>query len=132
MSFSDPIADMLTCIRNGQQVRLAEVSCPYSNVKKSILEVLIKEGFITSFEEVEVGTNKKRLNIRLRYFEGQPVIKSIKRVSKPGLRNYSKISDLPKVSNGLGVSLLSTSKGILADHEARDLNVGGEVVCNIF
>lgn len=132
MSFSDPIADMLTCIRNGQQVRLAEVNCPYSNVKKSILEVLIKEGFVTSYDEIDVGRKKKRLNIKLRYFEGKPVIKTIKRISKPGLRTYSKIADLPKVSNGLGVSLLSTSKGILADHEARNLNVGGEIICNVF
>lgn len=132
MSFNDPIADMLTCIRNGQQVKLAEVSCPCSKVKKSILDVLVREGFVTSYSEEDLGNNKKRINIQLRYFEGQPAIKQIKRVSKPGLRRYANIADVAPVYNGLGISILSTSKGVLADHEARTQNVGGEIICNVF
>ncbi len=132
MSQSDPISDMLTCIRNGQQVKLAEVNCPASKVKKSILDVLIREGYVTSYNEEDLGNNKKKLVIQLRYFEGQPAIKQIKRVSKPGLRQYSKITDVDKVYNGLGISIISTSNGVLADHEAREQNVGGEVICNVF
>ena len=132
MSLSDPIADMLTRIRNGQQVKLAAVNCPSSKVKKGILEVLKNEGFIGSYSEVEISKGISELNIKLRYFEGKPVIKQIKRISKPGLRVYSSIADLGKVYNGLGVSILSTSKGVMADHEARAANIGGEVICNVF
>jgi len=132
MALSDPIADMLTAIRNGQQVRLASINCPSSKIKKAILEVLIKEGYIRSYSEEEIRTGVKVLTIDLKYYEGQPVIKKIKRVSKLGLRVYSSISDLPKVQNGLGISILSTSKGVMADYEARQANIGGEIICNVF
>jgi small subunit ribosomal protein S8 len=132
MALSDPIADMLTRIRNGQQVNLATVSCPASKVKKGILEVLKSEGFIKDFNEVEIRAGISDINIALRYFEGKPVIKQIKRVSKPGLRKYSSIEDLGKVYNGLGVSIVSTSRGVMADHEARSANIGGEIICNVF
>ena len=132
MALTDPIADMLTTIRNGQQVKLTSVSCPDSRLRKGILEVLKQEGYIRDFSEEEISKGIKRLNIELNYFEGQPVIKHIKRVSKPGLRVYSSIEDLPRVNNGLGIAIISTSKGILADYKAREANVGGEVLCNVF
>lgn len=132
MALTDPIADMLTTIRNGQQVKLTSVSCPASRLRKGILEVLKQEGYIRDFSEEEISKGIKRLNIELNYFEGQPVIKHIKRVSKPGLRVYSSIEDLPRVNNGLGIAIISTSKGILADYKAREANVGGEVLCNVF
>lgn len=129
---TDPIADMLATIRNGQQVRLARVSTPASKLKAGILEVLKEEGYITDYNEIELRKGVKRLDIELKYFEGQPVIRKVKRVSTPGLRIYSAIGDLQKVYNGLGLSILSTSKGILPDYKAREANVGGEVICNIF
>ena len=132
MSLSDPIADMLTTIRNGQGVRLASVSCPHSKLREGVLEVLKNEGYIKKYSKVNVRTGIDRINIKLAYFEGSPVIKEIKRVSKPGLRNYSSIKNLPKVSNGIGISIVSTSKGVMADHDARAANVGGEILCNIF
>lgn len=132
MALTDPIADMLTTIRNGQQVKLASVSCPASKMRKGILNVLKEEGYIRDFGEEEVRTGIKRITIQLKYHQGQPVIRQIKRVSKPGLRIYSSIQDLPRVNNGLGIAILSTSKGILADYKAREANVGGEVICNVF
>jgi len=132
MSLSDPIADMLTTIRNGQSVRLASVSCPHSKLREGVLNVLKNEGYIKDYNKVNVRTGVNRININLAYFEGNPVIKEIKRVSKPGLRNYSSIKDLPKVSNGIGISIISTSKGVMADHDARAANIGGEILCNIF
>ncbi len=129
---TDPIADMLTCIRNGQNVRLASVRCPASRMRKGVLDVLQREGYIESYSEEEVRKGVKQLHIDLRYHEGQPVIREIKRVSKPGLRQYTGIMSSPKVHNGLGISILSTSKGIMADHEARAANVGGEILCNVF
>ncbi len=132
MSSSDPIADMLTRIRNGQMVKLASVSCPASKVKKGILEVLKREGFIKGFAESELSKGISELNIALRYCDGKPAIKQIKRISKPGLRVYSSITDLGKVYNGLGVSIISTSSGVMADHEARSANIGGEVICSVF
>lgn len=132
MSLSDPLADMLTRIRNGQRVKLAATSCPSSNVKKGVLGVLKAEGFIKDFKEVDVRKGLKSLEIELRYFEGQPVIKQIKRISKPGLRVYSSVSKLSKVYNGLGISIVSTSKGVMSDHEARTAKLGGEIICNVF
>lgn len=132
MSLTDPIADMLTNIRNGQRVRLASVQCSSSKVRKGLLDVLKKEGYIADFSEKDVRKGIKELDIKLRYHEGQPVIKEIKRVSKPGLRVYSSAQKLPKVHNGLGISILSTSKGIMADHEARNQNISGEILCSVF
>jgi len=132
MALSDPIADMLTTIRNGQNVRLAAVKCPSSRTRKGVLDVLKKEGYIKNYSEEELSKGIKKLNIELKYHEGRPVIKEINRVSKPGLRVYSAIDDLPKVCNGIGLSIISTSKGILPDYEARKANVGGEIICNVF
>lgn len=129
---TDPIADMLATIRNGQLVRLAQVSTPSSKLKAGILEVLKEEGYITDFSETEVRPGIKRITIDLKYFEGRPVIRTIKRVSTPGLRRYSAIEKLPRVHNGLGLSILSTSKGIFADYKAKEANVGGEILCNVF
>lgn len=132
MAVNDPIGDMITTIRNGQNVRLASVNCPASRMRKSVLDVLQREGFIHAYSEEEQRKGVSTLNIQLRYHDGQPVIRSIKRVSKPGRRTYSNINDLGKVNNGLGIAIVSTSKGILADHEARKENVGGEILCEVF
>jgi len=132
MAINDPIADMLTTIRNGQLVRLATVRCPSSNMRKGVLDVLKKEGFLKDYSEEEVKKGIKNLSIQLKYHEGEAVIKNIKKISTPGRRIYAAIDDLPKVHNGLGISIISTSKGIMADHEARAANVGGEIICNVF
>jgi small subunit ribosomal protein S8 len=131
MSMTDPIADMITRIRNGQQAKLFAVESPFSGLRQSILEVLKREGYIRDFTKVEEN-NKAVLKIELKYLNGTPVISKIKKISKPGLRIYSSISDLKKVFNGLGISIISTSKGVLSDHEARQLNVGGEVLVEVF
>ncbi len=132
MSFNDATSDMIATIRNGQQARIAEVAVVSSHLNKSVLKVLQDEGFINNFEEVEVRKGIKKLNIGLKYYQGQPVIRQIKRVSKHGRRNYSQIDALKKNFNGLGLTIISTSKGVLPDYEARKLNVGGEVICEVF
>lgn len=132
MSMTDPIADMLTRIRNGQQARLASVVSPHSKVRVGILEALKKEGYIRDFSVSANDNNSKDIKIELKYHEGKPVIKELTRVSKPGRRVYSSISSLPKYYNGLGVTILSTSKGVLSDYDARLSNVGGEVICTVF
>lgn len=132
MSFSDTIGDMLTRIRNGQKAGLASVKCPASILREGVLEVLKNEGFIKGYETSEIRTGVKEIRIDLKYFEGQGAIKEITRVSKPGRRHYSKTVDIPKVKNGLGIAILSTSVGVLADYEARKKNVGGEVLCYVF
>lgn len=132
MSMSDPIADMLTRIRNGMRVRKKAVLVPASKIHKSILDVLKREGYIRHYEEQEVRTNIKILSVELKYHDGIPVIKTIDRVSKPGCRQYSRIEDLKSFHNGLGISILSTASGVLSDKEAREKNVGGEVICQVF
>jgi small subunit ribosomal protein S8 len=132
MSFNDPTSDMLATMKNGCNAKLYEVSVVSSNLNKNVLQVLQQEGYIEGFEEVEVRKGVKKIVIRLKYFNGLPVIKRLKRASKPGLRNYSAIKDLQQSYNGLGVKVLSTSKGVLPDYKARELNVGGEVVCEVF
>jgi small subunit ribosomal protein S8 len=132
MSLSDPIADMLTRIRNGQTARLAYVSSPASKLRINVLEVLKKEGYIRAYSQEEVRKGISQIKIELKYHNGQPVIKKVEKVSKPGRRIYSPISDLNKIYNGLGISILSTSKGVMSDHEARLSNVGGEVICKVF
>ena len=132
MTMSDPLADMLTRIRNGQQARKSTVISPASKLRANVLEVLKREGFIRGYSQREVRPGIHELDIELKYHEGAPVIRAIKRVSKPGRRVYSGIRSLPRVFNGLGISILSTPRGVLSDSEARDAHVGGEVLCEVF
>jgi small subunit ribosomal protein S8 len=132
MALSDPLGDMLTRIRNGQSARMSSIESPSSKLRRNVLEVLKREGYIRDYDEEAEVNGMGRLRIELKYHEGEPVIREIKRVSKPGRRVYSKISDLPRVYNGLGISILSTPRGIMSDHEARAANVGGEILCRIF
>jgi small subunit ribosomal protein S8 len=132
MALSDPLGDMLTRIRNGQRARMNAVDSPASRLRVNVLEVLKREGYIRGFAQEEVRPGVASLKIELKYHEGEPVIRSIDRVSKPGRRVYSKIADLPRVYNGLGISILSTPRGVLSDNEARTQNVGGEVLCRVF
>jgi small subunit ribosomal protein S8 len=134
MTMSDPLGDMLTRIRNGQQARKNVVSTPGSRMRSNVLEVLKREGYIRGFSKLdsEQTINASELSIELKYYEGEPVIREIKRVSKPGRRVYSKIDDLPRVFNGLGISIISTPQGVMSDNEARAANVGGEVLCQVF
>ncbi|MBL4894791.1 MAG: 30S ribosomal protein S8 [Emcibacter sp.] len=131
MSMSDPLADMLTRIRNGQRVNKETVSSPASNMRQRVLDVLEREGFIRGYNRDENG-GKPQISIELKYHEGSPVIREIKRISKPGLRVYSSVADLPRIRNGLGISIVSTPKGVLSDSEARAQNVGGEIICTVF
>ena len=132
MSVSDPLGDMLTRIRNAQRARHSSCVAPASRLRANVLEVLKREGFIRGFSAEEVRPGVARLRIELKYNEGEPVIKEIHRVSKPGRRVYSKIRELPRVYAGLGVSILSTPRGVLSDAEARAANVGGEVLARVF
>ena len=132
MSMSDPLGDMLTRIRNGQQAKMPVINCPWSNLREAVCGVLQDEGFIRGFKIVDLEGNKKDLAIELKYDEGQPVIRELKRVSKPGRRIYSKIKDLQPFYNGLGIAVVSTPNGVMADHKARTENVGGEVLCQVY
>ncbi|MBF92063.1 MAG: 30S ribosomal protein S8 [Rickettsiales bacterium] len=132
MSLSDPLGDMLTRIRNGQVRGKNSVLMPASRFRANVLEVLHREGYIRGFKKVEMENNKNEFQIELKYVDGEPVIKNISRVSTPGRRVYSKIKDLERNFDGLGISILSTSKGVLSDNEARDENVGGEILCKVF
>ncbi len=132
MSMNDPLGDMLTRIRNGQMARHPVVLCPHSNIRCSVLDVFKDEGFIRGYKVVDAGNNKREIQIELKYDQGQPVIQELKRVSTPGRRTYSKIKDLKSVRNGLGISIISTPQGVMADHKARAANVGGEVLCQVF
>lgn len=129
---TDPLGDMLTRIRNGQRARKTAVVAPASKLRMRVLDVLQREGFIRGYSEYEVRSGVRELKIELKYHEGDPAIREISRVSKPGRRVYSSISDLPRVYNGLGVSILSTPRGVISDAEARDAHVGGEVLCKVF
>jgi len=132
MTLVDPIGDMLTRIRNGQMRSLNKINMPFSNFRLKILEVLKKEGYIIDFN---INNDKKKikfLSVDLKYYEGQPVIKEIKRVSKPGRRVYSRATSIPKVLNGLGLAILSTSKGVMSDTDAIKNNLGGEIICKVF
>ncbi|WP_298018983.1 30S ribosomal protein S8 [uncultured Parasphingopyxis sp.] len=131
MSMNDPISDMLTRIRNGQRARKDSVMTPASKMRARVLEVLQREGFIRGFSEEELGKHKG-LRIELKYFEGQPAIQHLQRVSTPGRRVYSGSKDLPRVRNGLGITIVSTPRGVLSDAEAREQNVGGEVLAEVF
>ena len=132
MSMTDPLGDMLTRIRNGQQANKSTVMAPASKLRSNVLEVLKREGFIRGYTQAEVRPGIAELTIELTYHEGTPVIREISRVSTPGCRVYSKIKDLARVYNGLGVSILSTPRGVMSDAEARGANVGGEVLCKVF
>jgi small subunit ribosomal protein S8 len=130
MSMSDPIADMLTRIRNAQMVEKVSVTMPSSNVKVAIAQVLKDEGYIDDFA-VKADGGKAELNIALKYYAGRPVIERLERVSKPGLRVYRGRNDIPQVMNGLGVAIVSTPKGVMTDRKARATGVGGEVICYV-
>ena len=132
MTFVDPIGDMLTRIRNGQMRSLNKIDVPFSNFRSKILEVLKKEGYILDYEIIDKEKKIKSISVKLKYFDGQPVIKEIKRISKPGRRVYSRATSIPKVLNGLGLAILSTSKGVMSDVEATKNNLGGEIICRIF
>jgi small subunit ribosomal protein S8 len=129
---NDPIGDMLTRIRNGLMRGKGKVSTPASNLRASVLDVLESEGYIRGYTRTDHDNGKADLEIELKYFDDAPVIREITRISKPGRRVYSSVKSLPRVANGLGISILSTPKGVMADHDARDQNVGGEVLCQIF
>ncbi|MGI9463648.1 MAG: 30S ribosomal protein S8 [Aestuariivirgaceae bacterium] len=132
MSMTDPVGDMLTRIRNAQQRGKNKVVSPASRLRERVLAVLQQEGFIRGFATTEMVGGKAELEIELKYFDGEPVIREIKRVSKPGRRVYASVESIPTVFNGLGVSILSTSKGVMSDTDARQNNVGGEVICTVF
>jgi small subunit ribosomal protein S8 len=132
MNISDPLGDMLTRIRNGQRARQQVVRSPASKLRRNVLEVLKREGYIRGYSEEEQRKGISEIQIELKYYEGEPVIKHISRVSKPGRRVYSGISDLPMYQGGLGISILSTPRGVMSDHEARQAKVGGEVLCTVF
>jgi small subunit ribosomal protein S8 len=132
MSMSDPMGDMLTRIRNGQRARKSTVVAPSSRFRSSVLEVLKREGYIRGYSELESRPGISEIKIELKYHEGDPVIREIKRISTPGCRVYSKIKDLPRIYNGLGISIISTPRGVMSDAEARAANVGGEILCRIF
>lgn len=132
MAFTDPIGDMITRIRNGQKARKSSVRSPASTLRENALEVLKREGYIRGYSCETIRPGIEELIIELKYFENEPVITEIKRVSKPGRRVYSKIKELPRVYNGLGIFVLSTPKGVLSDGQAREMNVGGEVLFNVY
>jgi len=129
---SDPLGDMLTRIRNAIGRRKTKVMTPASKLRARVLEVLQAEGYIRGFSQVDFDNGKSEIEIELKYYEGAPVIREISRVSKPGRRVYVSVKSIPHVANGLGISILSTPKGVMADHEAREQNVGGELLCRIF
>ncbi len=132
MSMSDPLADMITRIRNGQRANKKAVISPASKLRQRVLDVLEREGYIRGYVSENSDTGKPDFSIELKYHEGAPVISEITRISKPGRRVYSSVNDLPRVRNGLGISIVSTPKGVLSDAEARAENVGGEVICTVF
>ena len=132
MSINDPLGDMLTRIRNAQERRRPKVSTPASNLRARVLDVLAEEGYIRGYTRVELKGLLPEFEIELKYNNGQPAIRDIERISKPGRRVYSPVKDLPTVANGLGVAIVSTPKGVMPDWKAREENVGGEVLCNIF
>lgn len=132
MSMSDPLGDMLTRIRNGQRVGKSKVNAPASMLRSNVLEVLKREGYIRGFRRHEQRPGIAELEIELKYHDGNPVIQEISRISRPGQRVYSKIRELPLYYNGLGITILSTPRGVMSDQEARAANVGGEVLCRVF
>ena len=129
---NDPVGDMITRIRNGQLRRRNVVQTPGSKLRKNVLEVLKTEGYIRDYAVTDLGNGRSEFAIELKYYDGAPVIREIKRVSKPGRRVYTSVGELPRVADGLGVTIVSTPQGVMSDHEARERNVGGEVLCTVF
>jgi small subunit ribosomal protein S8 len=129
---NDPIGDMITRIRNAQMRAKSKVSMPGSRQRERVAEVLKTEGYIRGYASVAHASGRSELEIELKYFEGEPVIREIARVSKPGRRVYASVKALPRINNGLGVAIVSTPKGVMADHDAREANVGGEILCTVF
>ena len=132
MALSDPLGDMLTRIRNGQSARKSAVDSPASKLRANVLEVLHREGYIRGYCRRDMGGGKAELSIELKYHNGEPVIRELKRVSKPGRRVYAGVKELPNVYNGLGIAILSTPQGVMSDAEARQAHVGGEILCMVF
>ena len=132
MAFVDPVGDMITRIRNAQMRSLSSVEIPASKFRAKILDVLKKEGYISNYELLNNENSNNIINVHLKYNNGSPVIKEIKRVSKPGRRIYAEATSIPTIQNGLGVAIVSTSKGIMSDNEAKNQNVGGEIICKVF
>jgi small subunit ribosomal protein S8 len=132
MPLTDPLSDLIARINNAQLRKKPKVSTPGSRLRASVLDVLKNEGFIRGYAAVEHKDGRSELEIELKYFDGEPVIREFSRVSKPGRRVYVAVRNLPRINNGLGVAILSTPKGVMADHDARDANVGGEVLCTVF
>ena len=132
MSLTDPIGDMFSRIRNGQMRSLNSIDLPSSNFRKNILKILKEEGYIKDYYIEKSENNKISLKVNLKYYEGDPVIKEIKRISKPGRRVYSRANSIPRVMNGLGLAILSTPKGVMTDAEAKKNNIGGEIICKVF
>lgn len=132
MTMSDPIGDMLTRIRNAIGRKKTKLSTPASKLRARVLDVLQAEGYIRGYTQIDLENGKSEIEIELKYYEGSPVIRELTRVSKPGRRVYVSVKSIPQVANGLGISILSTPKGVMADHQAREQNVGGELLCRIF
>jgi small subunit ribosomal protein S8 len=132
MSMTDPLGDMLTRIRNAQRAHKSIVAAPASRARANVLEVLKREGYIRGFTREDVRPGVAEFKIELKYVDGEPVIREISRISKPGRRIYSKVTDLPRIYNGLGIAILSTPRGVMSDNEARAANVGGEIICRVF
>jgi len=132
MSVNDPLADMLTRIRNAQMRRRSTVRSPSSKLRLRVLEVLKDEGYIRGYEVIDKGDHKPEVEISLKYYDGEPVIRELNRISRPGRRSYSGVKDMPQVKNGLGLSIVSTPRGVMSDARARAENVGGEVLCQVF
>jgi len=129
---TDPLGDLFSRIRNAQMRNKSKISTPGSKMRARVLEVLKNEGYIRGYSSVEHKDGRSEFEIELKYFDGTPVIREIERVSKPGRRVYASVKALPRINNGLGIAILSTPKGVMADHEARDQNVGGEILCTVF
>jgi len=132
MQLNDPIGDLIARINNAQMRKKPKVSTPGSRLRVSVLDVLKNEGFIRGYAKDDHSDGRSELEIELKYFDGEPVIREMSRVSKPGRRVYVAVRNLPRINNGLGVAILSTPKGVMADHDAREANVGGEVLCTVF
>ena len=131
MSMNDPLGDLLARIRNAQMRNKSKVISPNSRLRESVLGVLKNEGYIRGYTVME-RDGRSEIEIELKYFDGEPVIREIERVSKPGRRVYTSVRNMPRINNGLGVTIVSTPKGVMADHDARDANVGGEILCTMF
>ena len=132
MTMSDPLGDMLTRIRTAQMRTSSKGSTPGSQLRRNVLDVLQSEGYIRGYSTVDFDNGRSEFEIELKYYDGEPVIRDIERISRPGRRVYASVKNIPRVNNGLGVSILSTPKGVMSDAEARDQNVGGEVLCRVF